>query len=501
MSNLARQATPLDKYVYLRTILSWNQELFYFALTRYVDQLMPIVYTPTVGEACVRYSDILLPPGPSGGLFLPHTAAASFDQILQNWPHPDVRVIVVTDGERILGLGDLGANGMGIPVGKLSLYAACAGIHPRYTLPITLDMGTNNKKLLDNSAYIGLRTPRITGDAFDAVLESFVSAVTRRWPKVLIQWEDFGNTNAFRLLDRYRRSVCSFNDDIQGTACVALAGLLAAAKLSKKSLAEQTFLFLGAGEAGTGIGDLIAYYLVQSNTVASVEEAHKRIFYVDSQGLVCKSRTNLAHHKLPYAHDVPFLNTFEEAVATLKPSAIIGVCTQPQTFTKPIIEMMASFNERPVIFALSNPTSKSECTAEQAYTWSGGRAIFASGSPFDPVVYNGKTFHPGQGNNAYVFPGIGLGVIASEASVVPEEMFLTAADTLANLVTDAHLNEGLVYPPLSEIRKVSMAIGVAVATQAFDLKIARAAKPASIDALVRSYFYEPAYTPFLQSSL
>lgn len=496
LANLEQKASAIEKYIFLRHLLACNQVLFYYTLTHNIDLLMPIVYTPVVGEACIKYSDLIFP---HTGVFLPHTEKDHFLRLLSNWPERDIRVIVVTDGERILGLGDLAANGMGIPVGKLSLYSACAGIHPRYTLPVTIDMGTNNDKLLNNPNYIGLKQRRIKGEAFDQVMEAFVKAATTLYPRVLIQWEDFGNTNAFRLLDKYRSSVCSFNDDIQGTACVALSGLITACRLAKRDFASQRFLFLGAGEAGVGIGDLIAYYLFKTGLFPSLQAARQVIFFVDSQGLVCRSRSDLAHHKLPYAHDIPFIATFAEAVNTLKPTAIIGVSTQPQTFTQPIIETMARLNERPVIFALSNPTSKSECTAEQAYTWSDGRAIFASGSPFDTVTYKDHVFHPGQGNNSYVFPGIGLGVIASEAATVSEDVFLTAAAALSAQVTDRHLAEGLVYPPLSDIRSVSFKIGVAVAEHAFKTGVARAATDLSPHDLVARYFFEPVYSPITAS--
>ena len=497
--NLARKSSGLEKYVFLRQLQSSNSVLFYHTLIQHIDLIMPLVYTPVVGEACVRYSELYLPPA---GLFLPHTASARFPELLRNWPEHDVRVIVVTDGERILGLGDLAANGMGIPVGKLALYSACAGIHPRHTLPITLDMGTNTQAILQDPNYIGLRAPRIHGADFDRVLADFVAAVTARFPRALIQWEDFGNTNAFRLLDAYRHSVCSFNDDIQGTACVALSGLLTACRLAGQPLAAQRFLFLGAGEAGVGIGDLLAYHLHKAEGVATLEEARRRIFFVDSQGLVCKARLDgLQAHKRHYAHDVPFIASFADAVQQLRPSAIIGVSTIPGSFSRPVVEAMAAINARPIIFALSNPTSKSECTAEQAYTWSDGRAIFASGSPFDEVLYKGQRFHPGQGNNAYVFPGIGLGIIAAEAATVSEDMFLAAARALSDMVSPQHLAENRVYPPLSEIRHVSFNIAVAVAELAFATNVARAPKPESIPALIKSHVYEPAYDEHLAASL
>jgi malate dehydrogenase (oxaloacetate-decarboxylating)(NADP+) len=382
---------------------------------------------------------------------------------------------------------------MGIPVGKLSLYTACAGVPPHQTLPITLDMGTNTKAILDNPNYIGLKQPRLQGKEFDEVMEEFVRAVQYCFPKALIQWEDFGNANAFRVLETYRETVCSFNDDIQGTACVVLGGLISAIGLTKKPLKDHTFLFLGAGEAGVGIGDLIAYYLVKEEGLPSLEEARRKIYFVDSKGLVCQSRVNLPHHKQRYAHDVPAVRTLEEAVDSLKPTALIGVSAQAATFTQSVIEKMNQINKQPIVFALSNPTHKAECTAEEAYKYSKGQAIFASGSPFDPVHFNGQTYVPGQGNNAYVFPGIGMGAIVSEARTIPDDIFLVAAKALASQVAEEELEQGLVYPPIESFRDVSFQIAEAVADYAFSTGIARRERPAHVGALVRTYFYRPAY--------
>ena len=493
MQNLRRKSTQIEKYTFLRSILSSNPTLFYYTLIRNVKEIMPVIYTPTVGEACQKYSDEIFP---HHGVFLPATEKGKFKKILRNWPYRDIRVIVVTDGERILGLGDLGANGMGIPVGKLSLYTACAGVPPQQTLPVTLDMGTNNKDFLKkDSNYIGLRQPRLEGKAFDDVVDEFVDAVKECFPKALIQWEDFGNGNAFRMLEKYRDNVCSFNDDIQGTACVVLGGLVSASHLTQKPLDQHRFLFLGAGEAGVGIGDLIAYYLVDEKACTSLEEARERIFFVDSKGLVCQSRKNLPHHKQRYAHNIAEkVTTFENAVETLRPTAIIGVSAQSGTFTKSIIEKMSDYNDRPIIFALSNPTNKSECTAQEAYTHSQGRAIFASGSPFDPVEYRGRTFIPGQGNNAYVFPGIGMGALVSEAKTIPEEIFLVAARALARTVSEEELESGLVYPPIESIRDVSLLIAEAVAGYVFEKGLGREKGGGNnVSGLVKKHFYNPDY--------
>jgi len=411
-------------------------------------------------------------------------------QVLRNWPYP-AGLIVVTDGERILGLGDLGANGMGIPVGKLSLYTACAGIHPTLCLPITIDVGTNNETLLNDAFYIGLRQHRITGAAYDDLIEEFITAAHEVFPGVLIQFEDFANHNAFRLLHKYRERICTFNDDIQGTAAVALAGIFSALRVTGQPLSGQTVLFLGAGEAATGIADLVASAMVAQGL--SEGAARQRCWLVDSKGLVVKSRNDLAEHKLAYAHDHAPVGDFLSAIKTLKPTAIIGVSAVGGTFNRAVIEEMTRLNERPIVFALSNPTSKAECNAEQAYEWSGGRALFACGSPFDPVQLNGKTFVPRQGNNSYIFPGVGLGGICSGARHITDDMFMAAAHTLAHLVTEGDLAQGSLYPALPRIREVSAHIAAAVSDMAFKNKLAQ--KPQSQNALafIQSQMYDPHY--------
>jgi malate dehydrogenase (oxaloacetate-decarboxylating)(NADP+) len=413
---------------------------------------------------------------------------------LRNWPYKDIRVIVVTDGERILGLGDLGAQGMGIPIGKLSLYTACAGIAPTQCLPVTIDVGTNNEKLLSNPQYLGLPQRRVRGPAYDELMDEFIDAVGQVFPQALVQLEDFGNANAFRLLHRYQDRIATFDDDIQGTASVALAGLLTALKVTGGALADQRVLFLGAGEAGIGIGELIVDALTSERM--SEEEAKQRCWFFDSRGLVVKSRSDLASHKLAFAHDHPGTSDFLAAVEMLRPTAIIGVSGTPRTFTQPVVEAMARINERPIIFALSNPTSMSECTAQEAYTWTGGRVVFASGSPFAPVQAAGREFIPGQGNNAYIFPGVGLGVIASAASRVSNEMFLVAARALAFLVSEEDLALGRIYPSLTRIREVSAVIAGAVAELAFARGLARIPRPADLSAHIRSLMYEPDYPSY-----
>jgi malate dehydrogenase (oxaloacetate-decarboxylating)(NADP+) len=498
LENLRKKPTDLEKYVYLLDLEDRNTTLFYRILIDHIDEMMPLVYTPTVGLGCQQYGHIFRRPR---GLYISADERGHIRELLDNWPLDDIRVIVVTDGERILGLGDLGAHGMGIPVGKLSLYTACAGIPPSLTLPIMLDVGTENKAFLDDPLYIGLPEHRLKGEAYDAMVAEFMAAVQDRFPNALVQFEDFANHNAFRLLQGYRDDHRVFNDDIQGTAAVTLAGLFAALRLieaeggPKQKLGDQKLLFLGAGEAGIGIADLVVAAMMEEGL--SEAEARGRCWFVDSHGLVVAERDDLAVHKLPYAHAHPRLESLAEAVAELRPDAIIGVSGQPRTFTREIIEQMARFNERPIIFALSNPTSKSECTAEEAYTYSNGRAIFASGSPFPSFKLYGKTYNPGQGNNSYIFPGVGLGVVVANARHVTDEMFEAAARTLAEQVTADDLAAGRIYPVLNRIRDVSAAIATAVARVAYDQGLALAPEPADLAQAVRDFMYEPAYEPLV----
>jgi len=492
MENFHKKTSMLEKYIFMVALQDRNETLFYRTVIDHLETMMPIIYTPTVGQACQEFGHIYRRPR---GLYISLADKGCIDNVLKNWPYNDVRVIVVTDGERILGLGDQGANGMGIPIGKLSLYTGCAGIDPAYTLPITLDVGTNNETLLQDPLYNGLRQHRLRGQAYDDFIEEFVTSVQARFPKALIQFEDFGNSNAFRLLKKYRGRACTFNDDVQGTAAVTLAGLYTSLRLTHNQLKDHTFLFLGAGEAGIGIGDLIVSALVEEGL--SLDEARQKCWFVDSQGLVVKSRTDLAEHKLPYAHDHEFLPDLLSAVEALKPTAIIGVSGQGSTFTQAIVEKMAELNEKPIILALSNPTSKSECTATQAYTWSKGRAIFASGSPFDAVTLNGQTYVPGQGNNSYIFPGVGLSVVACGSKHVTDEMFMAAAKTLASTVTEAELAEGRIYPALTRIREVSAVIAAAVSQVAYDQNLATVPAPDDMLAQMQAQMYTPIYHSYI----
>lgn len=492
LENFHNKTDDLEKYIYMVALQDRNETLFYRTVIDNIEEIMPIIYTPVVGKACQLFGHIWRRPR---GLYLTLNDKGRIAEVLRNWPMKKVGIIVVTDGERILGLGDLGANGMGIPIGKLALYTACAGVHPSLCLPITIDVGTNNEELLNDPLYIGLLQTRLRGEVYDELIDEFIWAVQDVFPGALIQFEDFSNQNAFRLLRKYQDQVCTFNDDIQGTASVTLAGIYSAIRITGQKLTDQKILFQGAGEAGVGIANLIVSALEAEGM--SHDEAKRKCWLVDSKGLVVKSRDNLQDHKLTYAHDHKIVSSLISAMETLKPTILIGVSGQPQTFTQPIVEAMGKINEQPVIFALSNPTSKAECTAEQAYSWTNGRAIFASGSPFDPVTLNGKTYVPGQGNNAYVFPGVGLGIIESGARHVTNEMFFAAAKALAKEVSEDDLAEGSVYPPLPQIRDVSAVIASVVAEVAYERGLATVERPDDLLDYMKSRQYQPDYESYV----
>jgi malate dehydrogenase (oxaloacetate-decarboxylating)(NADP+) len=491
LTNLRRLPDDLDKYVALNALHDRNEALFFRVVCENIDEIQPLIYTPTVGRACQKFGDIFQRPR---GLFISADDRGRIAKLLSNWPNP-TKLIVISDGERILGLGDLGANGMGIPVGKLSLYTACAGVHPKLCLPVTLDVGTNNTELLNDPYYVGLRQRRLRGAEYDELVDEFIAAARAAFPGVLIQFEDFANHNAFRLLGKYRDTVCTFNDDIQGTAAVALAGIFTALRVTGSKLTDQKILFLGAGEAATGIADLVVSAMVADG--CSKAEALRRNWLVDSHGLVIQSRNDLAEHKVPYAHDHNPVGDFLTAIQTLKPTAIIGVAAVGGTFTAQVLEAMAKINARPIVFALSNPTSKAECTAEEAYRHTDGRALFACGSPFDPVRLNGQAFVPRQGNNSYIFPGVGLGAIASGTRLVTDEMFMSAAKTLANLVPKSDLDQGSLYPALPRIREVSAHIAAAVAQIAYQHGLAAGSAPNDLLAHVQSHMYDPRYCNYV----
>lgn len=485
--NLRSLPSDLAKYVALNELHDRNEALFFRVVADNIDEIQPLIYTPTVGLACQRFGYIFQRPR---GLFIAADDRGRIAELLRNWPYP-AKLIVVTDGERILGLGDLGANGMGIPVGKLSLYSACAGIHPELCLPVVLDVGTNNEALLNDPYYIGRRQHRLSGAAYDEFVDEFVTAARETFPGVMIQFEDFANHSAFRLLHKYRDRIPVFNDDIQGTAAVALAGLLSALRVTGGKLTDQNLLFLGAGEAATGIADLVVSAMVAEG--ASEAEALRRNWLVDSRGLVVRNRPGLTEHKLRYAHDQAPIGDFLGAIQSLKPTAIIGVAAVGGAFTPEVLQAMAAINDRPIVFALSNPTSKAECSAEQAYRQTGGRALFACGSPFDPVELDGRTFVPRQGNNSYIFPGVGLGAIASGTRLVTDEMFMAAARALAQLVSESDIEQGSLYPALPRIREVSAHIAAAVAGIAYERGLATGQLPNDLVGYIQSQMYDPHY--------
>ena len=487
-AEIANLDSDLQKYLVLSDLQARNETLFFAVLMSDPAAYMPLVYTPTVGEACQKFAHIFRS---ARGMYLPITARGRIREILGNWPEPDVRFIVVTDGERILGLGDLGAGGMGIPIGKLALYTACAGVPPQYCLPVVLDVGTNNNDLLEDPLYFGLRQMRVRGEEYMDFVDEFVMAVQARYPKCCIQWEDFANINAVPILDRYRNKFCTYNDDIQGTAGIALAGIFAALRITGKKITDQRFLFLGGGSAGTGIAELISQAMAMAGM--DIAEARKRNALFDINGLIVTSRTDLADFQKPFAQDRERVTTFVEAVKAIGPTGIIGVSTVPKLFTREVIEAMAEINERPIIFPYSNPTSRSECTAEEAYRWSGGRAVFASGSPFPPVEIAGRKFVPGQGNNVYIFPAMGMAVFATEATRVTEEMFIVAAKAVAEQVTEENLSVGLIYPPQSRILDASLHVAERVAAYIFDKGLARVPRPDDIGSLIRARAYRPVY--------
>ena len=492
LENFNNKHNDLEKYIFLIALQDRNETLFYRTITDEIEEMMPIIYTPIVGEACQKYGHIIRRPR---GLYISKNDKGIIKSILKNWPNDNVDVIVVTDGERILGLGDLGANGMGIPVGKLSLYTACAGVDPARCLPIMLDVGTNNENLKNDPLYIGLTEDRIRSEEYDSFIDEFMKEANEKFPDAIIQFEDFGNHNAARLLDKYRNRYRMFNDDIQGTAAVTLAGLLSSHRITKRDLEDEKILFYGAGTAGIGIANLYVTALTKKGY--SKEEARSRCWFVDSKGLVVSSRKNLSRDKLPFAHEYYEKKDLSDIIQAIRPTALIGISGQANAFSKNILELMKDINDYPLVFALSNPTSSSECTAENAYKWTRGKCLFASGSPFDSVEIEGKTFIPGQGNNAYIFPGVGLGIILSKAEIISDDLFLDAEKTLSSLVSDKELSSGQLYPSIKDIKKVSKEIAITVAKKAFSEGLTNMAIPQNIESSLDRIIYNPVYPDYI----
>ncbi len=489
LRQLGQKPTDLERYIYLIQLLDTDETLFYKLLMSDPARFLPIVYDPTVGEACLKFGHIFRRPR---GLYVSLEHRGRVKKVLRNWPEKDVRVLCATSGERILGLGDLGANGMGIAIGKLQLYTACAAVPPQYLLPVHIDFGTNNRELLDDSLYLGLRQPRVSTAERDGFVEEFVQAIQEVFPGCCLHFEDWAGVDAMRLLARYRDRVCCYNDDIQGTAGVALAGILSALRLTGGKLRDQRVLFLGAGSAGVGIADLIASAMTLEGL--SELEARARISLFDVHGLLEPSRTDLYDFQKPYAHPHEPSNDFIAVIESQKPTALIGVSTKGKAFTQKVVEAMARINPRPIIFALSNPTDHAECTAEEAYRWSEGRALYAAGVPFPPVRCGNKTLVPGQGNNLYVFPAVGLSIVATKARRVTDEMFVVAARAVADQVTQAELDSGLLYPPQSNILETEVAVAVKVSETIFARSLAGVEKPADVRSFVEGRLYKPEYT-------
>jgi malate dehydrogenase (oxaloacetate-decarboxylating)(NADP+) len=488
LMQLQQKPSPLEKYLYLSQLQDTDETLFYLLLMSDPARFLPLVYTPTVGDACLEFSHLMQRPR---GLYVSIRRKGRVREILRNWPERDVRFIVVTSGERILGLGDLGANGMGIPIGKLVLYTACAGVPPQITLPIMMDCGTNNETLLRDPLYLGLRQTRPAAPQLDEFVEEFVTAVQEEFPNCCIQFEDWSRNDAFRLLARYRDRVCCFNDDIQGTGAAVLAGILSALRITGGKLREQTFLFLGAGAAGIGITQILTQAMAAEGL--SPEEARARMWLFNRNGLLESTRRDLVDYQQPYAHPHPPTRDFVDTIESIRPTVIIGVSTAARAFDARVIEAMTRINQRPIIFALSNPTSRSECSAEDAYRWSEGRAVFASGSPFPPVRYDNRVLVPGQCNNVYIFPAIGLAVYATRAARVTDEMFIVAARAVAEQVTAAELATGLIYPPQSAILKTEVHAAVRVAEVIFARGLARVKEPKELGTFIESQVYRREY--------
>ncbi len=496
---------PINKHIYLRGIQDNNETLFYALISQHLEEMLPIIYTPTVGDACEQFSDIYRS---SRGLFLAWEERAQIDDILRNATKDRVKVIVVTDGERILGLGDQGIGGMGIPIGKLSLYTACGGISPAYTLPVMLDVGTNNESLLQDPMYMGARHPRVSEDEYDEFIELFMRAAERRWPGVLIQFEDFAQANAMPILNRYRERFCCFNDDIQGTAAVTLGTLLAACRVANKPLNEHRIAFVGGGSAGCGIAEMLIRQMVEQGL--SDEAARQQVFMVDRHGLITEGMSDLQDFQRALAQRNANLRkwscrgewaSLEEVVAQARPTILIGVSGQPGLFTESVISGMAQNAEAPIIFPLSNPVSRAEAAPADIIRWTNGSAIIATGSPFEPVIHNGTLHRVAQCNNSYIFPGIGLGVLAVQANRVSDEMLLASSEILAGASPRAAGTGSELLPPLQQITDVSKSIAFAVAKVAQSQGHALEISDAQLHARIDRIFWTPHYRNYKRISL
>jgi len=502
MARLERKGDDLERYIGLAALQDRNETLFYRVLVENLEALLPIVYTPVVGRACQEYSHVLRR---CRGLWLGPNDAERLPELLRNLAHRDKRLLVVTDNERILGLGDQGAGGMGIPIGKLALYCAAAGIHPAQTLPISLDVGTNNPQLLEDPLYLGHRAPRLRGKAYDEFLERFVEAVIEVFPRAVLQWEDFKQHNALRLLDRYRRRLTSFNDDIQGTAAVGVAALLASLRVTGRSLAEQRFVFLGAGAAGIGIARLIRAAMRAERVPEEV--LSRAIVQLDSKGLIHDARGDLEDDKREFALTAEALRShglgeaahhdFESVVRRVRPTVLIGTSAQHGAFTEPVVREMARHADRPLILPLSNPTSCSEAEPADLLRWTDGRALVATGSPFAPVHHAGRVHVPGQANNVFVFPGVGLGAIVSQAREITDAMFLAAARAVAAAVSPERLAQGALFPAVSELRPVSRAVAAAVAREAFASRPQPPPSESEIASTIEAAMWYPEYVRYV----
>lgn len=488
MTQLGHKNTDLDRYIYLVNLLDHDETLFYRTVMSDPARFLPIVYDPTIGEACLKFGHIYRQ---ARGMYLSIARRGKVKEILKNWPQKDVRFICVTDGGRILGLGDLGANGMGIPIGKLQLYTACAGVPPQYLLPMYLDAGTNNEQYLNDPFYLGLRKTRPPTAELFSFVDEFVEAVQEVFPKCCIHFEDWTGTDAMHLLQRYRDKYCVYNDDVQGTAGITLAGMINATKLKGTKLKDEKYLFLGAGSAGIGLADLLCSALVADGM--KLKAAQSQVWMFDVNGLLQSTRTDLVDFQMPYAHEHAPTKDFVAAVESIKPTTIVGVSTIGGAFTQKVVEAMSRINKRPVILALSNPTEHAECTAEQAYNWSLGKAIYAAGVPFAPVHSNGQTFLPGQANNFYIFPAVGMAIFATQAKRVTDEMFIEAGQAVADQVPSDLLKQGLLYPLQSNILETEIKTAARVAALVFDSNLARVDRPANMETFIRRHVYKPEY--------